>query len=304
MKTSTKRKTTRPDIYTEVTSRILTHLEQGTVPWNSPHCAKVGFPKNFQSGNEYQGVNVLLLAMSGFTSPYFLTYLQAKTLGGQVRKGEKGSGIIKCGTYQKETGRQSSDGKKETESRSFLKRFTVFNSSQIDDIEFPQISKPEFTPSQKVQEAKTIITAMPNPPLIEEGKRTCTSYQVEKDLICIPDRAFFDSEERFYKSLFHEVIHSVGASKRLARPSLLKNKGLTSSSEKIYAKEELVAEIGAAFLCAHAGIVINDHENSAAYIESWLKVFRKKDNSRLIFAAAREAYAATNYVLGRVQSVS
>lgn len=207
MKTSTKYKTTRPDIYTQVTERILAHLEQGTVPWHSPHCAKVGFPKNFQSGNDYQGINVILLTMSGSTSPYFLTYLQAKALGGQVRKGEKGCGIIKYGTYQKETNQKSDDGKNEKETRGFLKGFTVFNSSQIDGVDFPAVEKPEFTPSQKVERAKAIVAAMPNPPHIEEGKGTRTCYNVEKDLISIPDRAFFESEERFYKSLFHEAIH-------------------------------------------------------------------------------------------------
>jgi antirestriction protein ArdC len=298
MKTSTQRKTTRPDIYTQVTERILTHLEQGTVPWHCPHCAKMGFPKNFQSGNEYQGVNILLLAMSGFQSPYFLTYLQAKALGGQVRKGEKGTGIIKCGTYEKETDKLSPSGDKEKESRTYLKGYTVFNSTQIDGLEFPKLTKPEFTPSEKVAKAKAIVANMPNPPHIEEGNGTRTCYRIDDDLVSIPDRAFFESEERFYKSLFHEMVHSSGAAKRLARQSLLKNKGHALSSEKIYAKEELVAEIGAAFLCAHAGIVIADHENSAAYLESWLKVFRKKDNTRLIFTAAREAGQAVSHILG------
>ncbi|WP_411845715.1 zincin-like metallopeptidase domain-containing protein [Roseibacillus persicicus] len=297
MKTSTQRKTCRPDIYTQVTERILSHLEQGTVPWHCPHCAKIGFPKNFQSDNEYQGVNILLLALSGFSSPYFLTYLQAKALGGQVRKGEKGTGIIKCGTYEKATGQQSASDTEEKESQTYLKGYTVFNSTQIDGIEFPNLVKPDFTPSQKVAKAKAIVANMPDPPHIEEGNQARTCYRINDDSVAIPDRSFFESEERFYKSLFHELIHSTGTSKRLGRESLLKNRGLAAGSEKIYAKEELVAEIGAAFLCAHAGIVIADHENSAAYLESWLKVFRKKDNTRLIFTAAREAGRAVAWIL-------
>ena len=243
-------------------------------------------------------MNILLLAMGGFTSPYFLTYLQAKSMGGQVRKGEKGSNITKCGTYQKKTGEKSPSGEEETISRSYLKGYTVFNASQIDGIDFPEIRKPDFIPSQKVARAKAIIAKMPNPPAIKEGIGTSTCYSPNKDLISIPDRAYFESEERFYKSLFHEVVHSTGAAKRLARPSLIKNKGLAAGVDKIYAKEELVAEIGAAFLCAHAGIVIAEHENSAAYLEGWLKVFRSKNNSRLIFEAAREAGQAVNWILG------
>ena len=299
MKTTTKRKPSRPDLHTQVTERILVHLEKGTVPWQVPHCSKIGFPKNFQSEREYQGINILLLSMAGFTSPYFLTYLQAKSLGGQVRKGEKGSSITKCGTYEKKTGAKTSNGDDETYTRTYLKGYTVFNSSQIDGIDFPEIEKPEFTPSQRVDLAKAIIKAMPNPPKIEEGNGTRTCYNTEKDLVSIPDRAYFESEERFYKSLFHEVVHSSGAAKRLARPSLLKNKGLAAGTEKIYAKEELVAEIGAAFLCAHAGIVIADHKNSAAYLENWLKVFRAKNSSRLIIEAAREAGQAVDFILNR-----
>ena len=90
------------DIYEQVTNRIIAQLEQGVVPWKSPYFSKVGFPRNFSTGNRYQGINVFLLASLRYTSPYFLTYIQAKELGGNVRKGENGSLVIKYGTYTKE----------------------------------------------------------------------------------------------------------------------------------------------------------------------------------------------------------
>src|SRR5580658_4460005 len=90
------------DIYEKVTNRIIAQLEQGVVPWKSPYFSKVGFPRNFSTGKKYQGINVFLLASLRFTSPYFLTYIQAQQLGGNVRKGEKGSLVIKYGTYTKE----------------------------------------------------------------------------------------------------------------------------------------------------------------------------------------------------------
>jgi len=121
------------DIYAEVTNRIITQLEQGVIPWKSPYFSKVGFPRNFATGNPYHGINVFLLGSLRYTSPYFLTFLQAKDLGGHVRKGEKGSLVIKYGTYTKEAEGEASD-----EQRKYLKGYTVFHASQIEGVEFPE----------------------------------------------------------------------------------------------------------------------------------------------------------------------
>lgn len=301
MKTSKARRPKRAngkkaDIYEEVTSRILAQLEQDIVPWRTPHFAKVGFPRNFQSTNDYQGINILLLGMSGYLSPWFMTFLQAKEKGGTVRKGEKGSLVVKYGEYQR---KDSKSGKEEDEVRRYLKGYHVFNASQIDGIEFPTIAQPEFTPSERVAKAKAIVSAIPNPPQIKEGEFARTFYDVTNDLVCIPHRSFFENEERFYQSLFHELVHATGAAKRLARKSLLKDKGGPLAKEKLYAKEELVAEMGASFLTAHAGITLENHEQNAAYIASWLKALKSSQNKRLVVEAASEAQKATSWLLGK-----
>lgn len=275
-----------------VTDQIIHKLEEGVVPWHSPHIAQVGFPKNYQSGKPYRGINVMLLGMAGYTSPWFLTYKQSQERGGQVRRGERGYLVVKFGTYNKEHG----DGTKEL--RKFLRHYTVFNACQIDDVEFPEPKLPSFTPDETTANAEAIVSGMPNPPVIHEGRSARTCYDPNADSIDIPHRSYFESEKRFYKSLFHELAHSTGAAKRLARKTLLDNRGISMSDRTIYSKEELVAEISAAFLCAHAGIVIDDHVDTASYIASWLKVLKSGDNSRWIIEAAGHAQQAVDYILG------
>lgn len=281
------------NIHDRVTQRIVERMEEGVVPWHTPHFATVGFPRNFRSGNHYRGVNVLLLGMAGYVSPWFLTYQQAQERGGQVRKGEKGYMVVKFGTYAQDLSEE------QKEVRSFLRHYVVFNASQIDKVEFPAPQLPALTETETTAAAATIVTEMPNPPAIHEGRKAQTFYDPQADLIEIPDRAHFTSVERFYKSLFHEMVHATGAAKRLARKTLLENKGIWSSDRTTYCKEELVAEIGAAFLCAHAGIVMDDHEDSAAYIQSWLKVLKQGTNRRWIVEASGQAQKAVDYILNR-----
>ncbi len=277
-------------IHDRVTTRIIERLEAGVVPWHSPHIATVGFPKNFISCQHYRGINVMLLAMAGYVSPWFLTFRQAQALGGHVRKGEKGCLVVKFGTVT----REQEDG--EEEKRSFLRHYTVFNACQVEGIKFPEITHPAYTASERTSIAEVLVSEMPDPPVIHEGRSALTCYNPQDDSIDIPLRVQFESEERFYKSLFHEIVHSTGAAKRLARKTLLENKGISMSDRTIYSREELVAEIGAAFLCAHAGIVMDDHENSAAYIQSWLDVLRNGNNRRWIIEAAGYAQKAVDYV--------
>lgn len=280
-------------VHERVTQRIVERLEEGVVPWHTPHFATVGFPRNFQSGKHYRGVNVMLLGMAGYVSPWFLTYQQAQERGGQVRKGEKGYLVIKFGTHAKEL----DEGQKEF--RKFLRHYVVFNASQIDGVEFPEPPRPPTTAVEKTDRAQAIVAAMPKPPAIHEGRRAQTFYDPQADSVDIPHRSYFKSGERFYKSLFHELVHSTGAAHRLARKTLLENRGIWASDRTTYSKEELVAEIGAAFLCAHAGIVMDDHEDSAAYIQSWLKVLKDGNNRNWIVEAAGHAQKAVDYVLNR-----
>lgn len=303
MKNTFKKHSRAPklDIYERVTEIVLKRLGEGVAPWQAPSIARVGFPRNFLTKNHYRGINVFLLGSAGYASPWFLTYRQAGDLGGQVRKGEKGHLIVKYGTFEKENPPENSrSGDAETVKRGYLRGYTVFNSSQIDGIEFPEIKNPDYQPSEQVALAQKIIDEMPNPPKLEEGPHACPHYRPAEDLVGMPARETFTTEERFYKSLFHEFTHASGHSSRLARKTLLENKGMMAigTARQTYAKEELVAEMGAAFLTAHAGIVLDDFENSAAYLSSWLKVLKVKENRRWIVEAASQAQKATEWICG------
>jgi len=286
------------DVYSEVTNRIIAQLEQGVVPWQSPYFSKVGFPKNFASGKHYQGINVFLLASLRYTSPYFLTYKQAQELGGQVRKGEHGALVIKYGTYAKE-GEGTASPEEAVEHRCYLKAYTVFHSSQIDGISFPEPETlPELTATAACDRARELVAGMPNPPKLQEGSAV-PCYRRKADSVNMPERRFFQSEVAYYSTLFHELTHSTGHESRLARKSLLENKGIDAEGEarKVYAEEELVAEMGASFLNAHAGIIEAEIQNSAAYLHGWIDALKSKDAKGWIIRAASQAQKAADFIL-------
>ena len=290
----------KQDIYQQVTDRIITQLEQGVVPWKSPYFSKVGFPRNFSTGRSYQGINVFLLGSLRFTSPYFLTFIQAKELGGNVRKGEHGSLVVKYGTYTKQEDEAPAQQDESAETRRFLKAYTVFHASQIEGIEFPKAENlPELSITEKTARAREIVAAMPNAPAIFEGNAV-PCYRPKSDSVHMPERCFFDTEEAYYSTLFHELCHASGAKHRLARKSLLENKGIDDTGDtsvRTYAEEELVAEMGASFLNAHAGIMEDELTNSAAYLQSWIDALKSKDAKSWIIRAASQAQKAANYIL-------
>lgn len=288
------------DIYEQITNRIIDQLSQGVVPWKSPYFSKTGFPRNFSTQKEYQGINVLLLGSLRFTSPDFLTFLQAKELGGCVRKGERGFLVVKYGTYSKED-EQAKEGDV-TKLRGYLKGYTVFHSSQIDGIKFPEPAAAiELSTTEKTDRARAIVEAMPNRPTISQGS-AIPCYRKLTDSIHMPELGFFTNEEAYYSTLFHELGHATGHSSRLARKSLLDNKGfgaIGDDARKIYAEEELVAEMTASFLNAHAGIIEDEIDNSAAYLQSWINALRSKDAKTWLIRAASQGQKAADYILGR-----
>ncbi len=293
------------DVYGLVNSRIIERLEAGVAPWNSPSIARVGFPRNFSTGSFYRGINVFLLASAEFQSPYFLTYNQARELGGQVRKGEKGLPIVKLGQWvRKLEGEPVSRDEGDEEGRAakyYLRHYTVFNSCQIEGIEFPEPPKCDtFTESQQAEAARQVIEGMPNKPQIIEGRRATPCYIRADDEVHMPSRETFRAEWRFYKTMFHELGHATGHESRLARKSLLENRGYNGRAEdnQTYCLEELVAEMTAAYVGAAAGIVEDDFQNSAAYLQSWIKRLSETDNKKWLVPAAAEAQKAADYILG------
>lgn len=294
------------DAYESITSRIIQILEAGTVPWQSPSTARVGFPRNLSTGKYYSGINVFLLGSQEFQSPYFLTFVQARELGGFVKKGETGFPVIKVGTWNKEADKENPEagGQESTiENRRFLRLYTVFNVCQVEGIEAPALPKCEsFTESAMAANARAIVEAMPYPPRIFEGRKAYPHYVPDTDTIEMPSRATFRAEWRFYKTLFHELVHATGHASRLNRESLTENRGrfAVGEEQKIYCLEELVAEMGAAFLGAHACIVEDGFANSAAYLKGWLDVLKVRDHKSWLIRAASEAQKASELILGTV----
>jgi antirestriction protein ArdC len=289
----------KPDVYQRVTDRIIELLEKGVVPWQNPVTSTMELPKNFSTGKAYRGINVFLLASMRYASPWWLTYKQAQELGGQVRKGEKGAFVVKFGTYTKENP-EAKRKEDQEETRFFLKHYIVFNAAQIDGINFPSPAPmPEKEQAQQSEDAEAIIAGMPNPPKHFEGRKAIPCYNKLFDQVDMPDRRLFSSIAEFYLAFFHELTHATGHEKRLARKTLIDNKGMAATGEarKTYSEEELVAEMGAAFLLAHAGILHDNHESSASYLQGWLKVLKAKENKRWIVKAAAQAQKASDYIL-------
>jgi antirestriction protein ArdC len=283
--------TTKKDIYQTVTDRMISALESGTAPWQSPYLGAYGLPQNFVTRKTYRGINVWLLAMAGYASPFWLTYRQAQELGGNVRKGEHGSFVVKYGTFEAEDGESG-----EVENRMYLKGYTVFNACQIEGIEFPQ---PEIRPmaADVCAEARMIVVGMPKKPTIKHGTTTAF-YQPATDTVSMPDMENMASPEAYFSTLFHELAHSTGAACRLNRKSLVENMGM-HASRQVYGEEELVAEMSAAFLNAHAGIFEKQSENSAAYIAGWLKVLKGADAKTWVIRAASQAQKAADFILAK-----
>jgi len=285
----------RTDPYQLVTDCILAHLERGVVPWRRPWNRTTGRPRNFHTGRAYQGVNVLLLGLLHFPSPWWMTFRQAQERGGSVRKGEHGALVMKFGRYEKAV--KNGDGTEDTKRALFLKSYRVFNATQIEGIEFPPVEMgPQLDASQRITRAEQIVAQMPQVPTIIEGRSTRACYRPLSDTIEMPAFARFRSPEEFHLTLFHELIHSTGHESRLARKGVTESDGFGA---KMYSQEELVAEMGAAFLGLEADIVRDQHEQSAAYLKAWLDTLRVQEHRRWIVQAANQAGRAADFILGR-----
>jgi antirestriction protein ArdC len=271
-------------IYSEITQSIIEQLEAGAVPWVKPWKADSSADKNLVSQKPYQGINRLILGLSGMVNgygvPVWASYKQWESIGGQVRKGEKGTRIVFFSKVDKEN-KQTGD----KESYSVLKAYWVFNASQIDGIDIvpaDTVEKP-FTPIEYA-ESRIVKTGA----ALSHGG-DAAFYAPSVDRIQLPNKGTFNSEANYYATAFHELVHWTGAKHRLDR-NLEKGR----FGNPAYAFEELVAEMGAAFLCQDYGI--QGELRHAGYIQSWLKALR--DDSKAVFKAAALAQKAADYLNG------
>lgn len=282
------------DVYQDVTDRIITALESGVVPWEKPWKLATGQPRNV-SGREYRGMNTFLAALycidQDWKHPVFLTYRQSQELGGQVRKGEKSVPITFYKMFVPKEYLSRPDDCPAEDRRYMLRYHRVFNVAQCDGLPPMEEVKEPGNRLSPIETCEAIVSNMPVAPVI---KADCLNacYRPKMDTVCMPSIQSFISAETYYETFFHELTHATGHKRRLARPDAFKGK----FGSDPYAKEELVAEMGAAFLTAHAGIEGDTIDRSAAYIKGWVKRF--KDDKKLIIHAASAAQRAADFILG------
>ncbi|MEJ5979125.1 zincin-like metallopeptidase domain-containing protein [Novosphingobium sp. PS1R-30] len=289
----------RANLYDEVTHKIIAQLEAGRLPWVQPWsngaagagpCA--GMPRNAASGRPYSGINVLILwsavIEAGYSSQGWLTFRQAIAAGGCVRKGEHGTTVVYADRFtpeaEKARAREAGD---DARAVPFLKRFTVFNLAQIDGLSGGVVPEPAPLPEREIVPVGESVIAASGIDFRIGGARAY--YAPEPDFVAVPPQPAFGDQINYYRTAFHELTHATGHSSRLARD--LKN----AFGSKDYAREELVAEMGSAFLCAALGIVPTVRH--ADYIGAWLEVLR--EDNRAIFRAASQASKAADWLLTR-----
>ena len=291
----------KTDYYQIVTDRINALLDQGVPPWRKPWGA-YGWARNYASGHIYTGINMLML---NFVAPYdiplYMSRKQLKEKGGSIKRGSKAEWVYFYGDYHKDASGQTVPSE-QIESRTlagenlkhirFLKARPVYNVSCIEGIEIdvPEMPKRENTVIESCEE---FLRDLDPKPKYQTSDMDRAFYHVGNDAICIPDMKYFEGSEEFYCTLFHELTHWTGHATRLNREGITNEKAIFGT--KLYAEEELIAEMGASYLSAIIGIDrASLAENSAAYIQSWKK--KLQDDKKLIFRVAAKAQQAIDFL--------
>lgn len=286
----------KTDVYQKVTDKIIADLEKGELSWLKPWSSgnlegKITKPLR-HNGMPYNGINVLMLwgasVEAGYLSPYWMTFKQAKELGAHVKKGERGNLVVYANTITKLESQD--DGSEEERKIPFMKGYSVFNVEQIEGLPEHYYAKPEpvIDPALRIERAEEFFGHTGAD--IRHGGNSA-HYSGGTDHVQMPAFETFRSPESYYATLAHELTHWTKHKTRLDRDFGRKRWG-----DEGYAREELVAELGAAFLCADLELTPEPGMDHAAYIQSWLKVL--KDDKRAIFAAAAHAQRAADFLHG------
>ena len=284
------------DIYAETTAKIIAQLEEGRLPWVKPwgHVGSTGpgLPRNALTGCAYSGVNILFLWGALFEQDYpsqgWLTFRQALEAGGNVRKGERGTTVVYADRFtpegEKARARETGD---EARAVPFLKRFTVFNVAQCEGLRPGLAPDPVPLPERQIVPVAEEVIAASGVDFRIGGDKAF--YVPAYDYVQVPPQPAFFEQINYYRTALHELTHATGHHSRLNRNIL------NAFGTKDYAREELVAEMGSAFLCASLGIVPTVRH--ADYLASWLEVLR--EDNRAIFRAASAACRAADWILDR-----
>jgi len=280
-------------VYQIVTDKIIATLKKGEIPWHKPWNGGEA-PSNLITKIPYKGINVWLLAGNPYASPYYLSLKQVLTKGGRVKKEEFGKKHLvvfyKFLKSKKQDG-TNQDGSPKFKTFPILRYYNVYNVEQCEGVKYPQIEA--NTDLKSIDVAEKIITNMPNAPVITHDENRAVYYP-GTDSVVIPKLGLFDSAEEYYATTFHELVHSTGHKSRIGRDGITHDVMEKGS----YSKEELIAEIGAAFLANICGIDGKTFDNSVAYVQGWMK--RLEDDNKLIVRAASAAQRAADYIQGKL----
>lgn len=273
----------KTDVYETITNQIIEAMEQGATLDAMPWVTAKGMPSNAATGNRYNGVNIVSLWIAreskNYSTDIWATYKQWQDLGAQVKKGEKGTMIIFWKKYTVE------NDQGEEEQRMIARASFVFNADQVDGYTPETVTMPHGAERDAMAESFIAATGAD----IQHGKGGAF-YNFEKDYIGLPAVEAFKSTDGYYATVLHELTHWTGAKNRLNRD--IKNR----FGDESYAFEELVAELGAAFLCNRLNITTEPRADHAGYMNSWIKVL--KSDKKAIFKAASLATKAVDYLEG------
>jgi len=285
----------KTDIYQRITDQIVAALEEGVRPWMKPWSAEHAAGRIEKplraNGVPYQGINTIMLwsaaVAEGYAAPVWMTFQQAKELGARVRKGEKGQLVVYASTLTR-TETDTETGEELERDIPFMKGYTVFNVEQIDGLpaHYHTPARPRLDPVRRIDHAEAFFAATGAD--IRHGGNQA-SYNVTADRVRMPLFETFRDAESYYATLAHESTHWTRHPARLDRDFGRKRWG-----DEGYAMEELVAELGSAFLSADLDLALEPRADHAAYIGSWLDVL--KGDKRAIFTAAAHAQRAADYL--------
>jgi len=279
----------KKDIYQEATDEILAQLKKGTRPWKQSWKGAGAFPHRFND-EKYRGINVIMLWVraldKGFCSPYWMTFKQAHELGGNVKKGEKGTAVFYANTLTVKE--ENPEGDDEERIIPYMKKYVVFNADQIEGLPKKYYFDPttEGQENFKIEEIENFINNI-GLDYTTEGQRAF--FSPKTDSITMPAIELFKNSQAYYATFLHEITHWTGAEKRLDREQ--RGRG---QDKQAYAFEELVAEIGSCFLCIHFGLDPEIEIDHAPYIQSWIEVL--ENDHKAIFKAAAEAQKAVEFL--------
>lgn len=269
-------------------------LEKGSIPWRQPwQSRKKGLAENIVSNKKYTGCNFFITNLQEFNSAKWGTYKQFKKLGGNVKKGEKGTPIIFYTRIEKE----NKDNEKENDKSSipYCKLSYIFNLDQVDGIQIDEKQKIKLKNHDPIEFCENVIKEFPLGFPKAQYKEDRAFYRPSTDTINMPEQGLFSKIQDYYHTYFHESVHATGHENRLKREGVINSNYF---GNELYSKEELIAELGASYLSAHCEIDNDIIENSSSYIAGWLKLL--KENPRYITQCSAKAWQAYQYLIKEV----